>query len=700
MSLIAQKLISASGATEETDDDFNLVTGLYHFDGSNGGQNDTYVDSSSTSKTLTCSSNLFQGTFSPFSADEGKWSVYFDGSSNYQPLSVATSNDIFAQTSDFTLEFFYFGDGRQQTLIDTRSGLNTDTAITIYMNSSGQVGFYAAGADRIAPSSSSVVVGGTWNHIALARSSSVTNMWINGSLAGSVSDSYDYANTNNYKIGGPASSISSYHVEGYISNYRFIKGTALYSGSGSITVPTSYLTAVTNTKLLCCQSNRYKDNSTVGSVITPSSSAYSYIQPFSPFAPSLAYDAAVNGGSAYWPTETDKTNKITLSASADFAFGTGAFTIDCWVYVTADTNPYSRVWHVGPFWNDNNAIGLVVNDTAESDKITFDVYVAGGRTCVSTNTTPMNQWTHIACVRDSSGNFKLFINGNLDATNTSYTSTDISSGGNQTFSIGNIVETSSAIEAEAQFEGYISNLRVVKGTAIYSSSFTPPTAPTTDVTNTKLLANFTNASIIDSTGKNNVETGANAQLDTTVKKFGTASYESDGSTSSFLTLSNSDMFPTGFSPFTIEGFIYINSPHKNYNNIISLGYGIQMYVDSGGKLICWLGNSSGAYFVNGLQSTATISLSTWTHIALVRNSVYPYTSNTVTWFVNGTSGGQTTEGVSNTIAPVGLYNTFATIGAYPNGSYIYDGFLDELRITNKARYTSNFTAPTKAFANR
>lgn len=160
------------------------------------------------------------------------------------------------------------------------------------------------------------------------------------------------------------------------------------------------------------------------------------------------------------------------------------------------------------------------------------------------------------------------------------------------------------------------------------------------------------------------------------------------------------MFPTGFLPFTIEGFIYINSPHKNYNNIISLGFGVQMYVDSGGKLICWLGNSSGAYFVNGLQSTATISLLTWTHIALVRNSVSPYTSNTVTWFVNGTAGGQTTEGVSNSIAPVGLYNTNASIGAYPTGAYIYDGFLDELRITNKARYTSNFTAPTKEFPNR
>ena len=109
MSLIAQKLISASGATEETDDDFNLVTGLYHFDGSNGAQNYTFLDSSSNSFSVTQAGNSTQGTFSPFSADEGKWSVYFDGSSNYQPLSVATSNDIFSQTSDFTLEFYYFG---------------------------------------------------------------------------------------------------------------------------------------------------------------------------------------------------------------------------------------------------------------------------------------------------------------------------------------------------------------------------------------------------------------------------------------------------------------------------------------------------------------------------------------------------------------------------------------------------------------
>ena len=689
MSLIAQKLISASGPKEETDDNFNLVTGLYHFDGSNGAQNNTYVDSSSTSKTLVCSSNLVQGTFSPFSADEGKWSVYFDGSVNYQPLSVATSNDIFAQTSDFTLEFFYFGGGRQQTLVDTRSGLNSDTAITIYMNSSGQVGFYAAGADRIAPSSSSVVVGGTWNHIALARSSSVTNMWINGSLAGSVSDSYDYANTNNYKIGGPAASLSSYHVQGHISNYRFIKGTALYSGSGSITVPTSYLTAVTNTKLLCCQSNRYKDNSTVGSVITPSTYANSYIQPFSPFAPSSSYSAASKGGSAYWPTEIDKTNKIAISSSADFAFGTGAFTIDCWVYVTADTNPYSRVWHVGPYWNDNNAIGLVVNDTAESDKITFDVYAAGGRTCVSTNATPMKQWTHIACVRDSSGNFKLFINGNLDATNTSYTSTDISPSGNQTFAIGNIVETSTSIQAEAQFEGYISNLRVVKGTAIYSSSFTPPTAPTTDVTNTKLLANFTNAGIIDSSGQTSVETVGNAQLDTSVKKFGTASAEFDH-TGDYLTLLPSSFIPIGSGDFTIECFVYHTStPNGNGQGYFQLSNGYLNSQVRGPAAGAEGNNGKWTMFAGTTQYTHTglPQINTWYHVAQVRNS------GTTKLYVDGTEYLSASDSTNYTDA-------YFLIGGWYSTSYLMDGYIDEFRISLKARYTSNFTAPTKEFPNR
>tara|TARA_Y100000817_G_scaffold82121_1_gene63381 strand:+ start:3372 stop:3617 length:246 start_codon:yes stop_codon:yes gene_type:complete len=75
MAFLAQKLISASGATEETDDDFNLVTGLYHFDGSNGAQNNTFtgIGASGASQSWTRNGSPTQGSFSPFSTEAGNW---------------------------------------------------------------------------------------------------------------------------------------------------------------------------------------------------------------------------------------------------------------------------------------------------------------------------------------------------------------------------------------------------------------------------------------------------------------------------------------------------------------------------------------------------------------------------------------------------------------------------------------------------
>lgn len=64
-----------SGAEEPTDDDFNLVTGLYHFDGTNGGTNATFLDSSSNSLTIGLNGNTTQGSLNPFNS--GRWSNEF-----------------------------------------------------------------------------------------------------------------------------------------------------------------------------------------------------------------------------------------------------------------------------------------------------------------------------------------------------------------------------------------------------------------------------------------------------------------------------------------------------------------------------------------------------------------------------------------------------------------------------------------------
>ena len=117
-----------------------------------------------------------------------------------------------------------------------------------------------------------------------------------------------------------------------------------------------------------------------------------------------------------------------------------------------------------------------------------------------------------------------------------------------------------------------------------------------------------------------------------------------------------------------------------------------MYVEAGGKLATWIGNASGTFDPGNFQSSGTISTTTWTHVALVRDSA----NSTLTYYINGTASGQTTS--FTTVIPA-LTTYSHTIGSYESGTYSFNGFIDEMRITNKARYTSNFTAPTKEFPN-
>ena len=107
MAFLSEKLISASGGVQEaTDDDFNLVTSLYHFDTTtDNGNNSTFLDSSSESHTITNGSTPpSQGSFSPFSAEEGKWSIFFDGNGDY--IDVGSSDATQLGSGDFTVEFW------------------------------------------------------------------------------------------------------------------------------------------------------------------------------------------------------------------------------------------------------------------------------------------------------------------------------------------------------------------------------------------------------------------------------------------------------------------------------------------------------------------------------------------------------------------------------------------------------------------
>jgi len=681
MAFLTEKLISASGATEETDDDFNLVTGLYHFDGSNGAQNYTFLDSSSNSFSVTQAGNSTQGTFSPFSAEEGKWAAEFpvgEAGNQINPASGLGIADFALGTGAFTIECWIYVTADSYPYsrvwqIGPYFSSNNSVGLSVHdTDNSNKISFFAyaaTGASRTCISTNATPEN-EWFHVAVTRDGTGDfRLFVNGNLD---STNTSYRTTDISPLGNPALAIGNglnrfveEPFEGFISNFRLVKGTAVYTSS--FTVPTEPLTAITNTKLLTCCSNRFRDKSTSANTTTLYGSPK--IKPFSPFAPSYSYSAATNGGSFHGYGISG--DYASIAASSDFdVLSNGTFTIDFWFYRTNSLGTYAD--YVGIF--NGVSAGVLIYQNGS----TFDVYI-NGSTIFNVTHPSLNQWVHVALTRDGT-TLRLFLNGVASGTSTASLGTSnypLNVAGDSTGRLG--------------LEGYVSDVRVIKGTAVYTSAFTPPTAPSTAITNTEALLSFTNAAMFDQTGKTNVQTVGNAQLDTSVKKFGTASAEFDG-TGDRLILDNKVLAPVGTQSFTIECFIYVNA-NKNYNGIYSAGYGIQMYVNSSGKLQCWLGNSSASFFVNGLESTTIIPTSTWRHIALVRDS----SANTVTWFVEGLEKGQQTS-VTDSVANLTTYSH--TIGSYESGTYSMNGYIDEFRITNKARYTSNFTAPTKEFPNR
>ena len=171
------------------------------------------------------------------------------------------------------------------------------------------------------------------------------------------------------------------------------------------------------------------------------------------------------------------------STSSDFTMGTGDFTVECWGRLESPVEGGLFQISSGSTGFDNTKAGTIAiaancHNTNDHEG-RWDIYSGSGDTTKVTGIN-LGVWYHLAYVR-SSGVSKLYVNGTeqisiTDTTN--YTGNRIAIGR----AAGNF------------FDGEISNLRVVKGTAVYTSSFRPPTEPLTNITNTKLLC-LNNSSI-------------------------------------------------------------------------------------------------------------------------------------------------------------------------------------------------------------
>jgi hypothetical protein len=314
---------------------------------------------------------------------------------------------------------------------------------------------------------------------------------------------------------------------------------------------------------------------------------------------------------------------LSIATSTDYGFGTGDFTIEGWVY-------------------KNTASGMVLFDTRTSGSSQFSVYVEsngagnlrlfvnGSYVLTSSNAVSTGAWVHVALCK-SSGTTRFFING-VVSTNTYADSNNY--GTSKPITIGASWVGSTA------WAGYIDDFRV-SNTARYTATFTPTTTAFVNDFNTKLLIHG-NSTIVDDAGG------------------GTA------------------------TDFTIEGWIYptVGSAYQSIFDFRSAA--IEQAIFLG------INTSNQLYlYVNGvitITTAATVSLSAWTHVALVRRNA------STKIYINGTQSGSSWADITDygTTKPL-------RIGADYSGAYGFTGYIDDVRISKGvARYTTTFTAPTIA----
>jgi len=675
MSGIMSMLLGARTAiAAAVDEFFNRVTLLLPGNGTNGAQNNTFLDSSNNF-TITRNGNTTQGTFSPFS--QTGWSNFFDGSGDYLTASYSTTNfDWFTTGTDFTLEAWIFPtsftgwhytSGVQYPTLIGNSAFNSETNYWSFGPiSDGTVRFiYYTGASPYVTSTQACVLN-QWNHIALTKTSSGIAIFVNGvgTTATAISGTPQSSTGTALTIGAG----NNAYINGYVSNLRIVKGTAIYSGT-TYTVPTAPLTDVANTKLLTCQSNRFFDASSVANTITVNGNPS--VQASSPFLPTIPYSALTVGGSGYFDAAGDY-----LSWSGT-TFGTSAFTIECWVYLKSIPAGGASFM---PILGNNNINNMLNFRIASSTSINLDNGLSASAFTVPTLVT--NNWYHIVAVRNSSNQTTVFLNGTRSSTGAVSVTTNYSTA---TTFVG--AHNDGSLK---YFDGYMAGLRLVVGSSEYDptqSSITVPTAPPTAVTNTQLLLNYTNAGITDATAKNDLETVGNAQISTTQSKFGGSSMYFDGTGDYLVPVGTNTAQFTFPGDFTIELWIYVTNI-SSYSFIFD---GRASGVTSG----AWLVDLNGAVIGWGPGSSIVISSSsilanTWYHLAICRSG------SSTRMFLNGTQTGSTyTDSGSYTVG-----TNRPIIGGSGNslGSFNFPGYIDDLRITKgAARYTANFTAPTAAF---
>jgi len=653
--------MTALASPIDTYQPYNTI--LLHADGTNGANNSVFIDSSTLNNTITRVGVPTQGTISPF-ATTG-WSTYHPSASDYYSFP-SLANMALGASGSCTIECWaYFNTlPVSGAYIFSKDGV-AGTNVSEYSFQFTSSGVIQLGVGDATTSSGNQLINigtvttGSWYHIAACRSGSTWYLFLNGTLTnsgGTAQSASPVSGGRSFFIGGQQSGGGSLNGA-YISNLRINIGQALYTSSFNI--PIAALTNITNTVVLAAQNNKFIENISNGVITTAGTPQ---VQPFSPFNPTAAYSNTVVGGSIY----LDGSSYLSSATYSNFAFGYNDFTIEFWVYPTSSFTSSTRF--VSTYTN-----GLVIYPNT-SGNILVDNYSVATKV-TSSSTIPLNAWSHIAVTRKANTDF-IYING-VSANSGAADATNYSSSG---FFVG------SDAGSAGKYTGYISNLRVTNG-SIYSSNFTPSTAPPTAIANTTLLLNATNAGIIDSSQKKQLITYGSAAISNVKSQFGGSSLILNGSTD-YLTFTNPIVM--GTQAYTMECWFNLNSTsfsvfYPFIGTSTNSTSALNIRISNTTVIRVDANNSSGTDFT----LPVTLTTGVWYHVAVTRDAA----GNCNVWL----NGVRSTSG--NLVISTNYTGTTDTIG-YVSSSNFFNGYIDEFRLTlGIARYTANFTPPTSAFLN-
>ena len=317
------------------------------------------------------------------------------------------------------------------------------------------------------------VKAGRWYHVACVKNGSNGKIYLNG-IEDSSTSGWSQACTNSTRdivLGGNADGWSNYGIDGQVMDVRFSIGKALYTSTFS--PPTEPLTTTSqgasgHVKFLGAQSSTitaatYIDNGDASDTATTEGNPVSSTE--DPFEG----DHSV---------EFDGDDYLTIADSTDFDLAAVDFTMECWY--NPDTNPnWVGLMSQWPNGNYNVTNSWTFEPVGSSLQFYYCNTAGSFYNAAAPGSLQTNQWQHCAVTR-SGNTINVWLNGSKGPDHTivgtmQNSTVNVDIGGN--------------VASGGYADGKISNLRLTKGQALYTSNFTPSTSALTTTSQGAIASN-------------------------------------------------------------------------------------------------------------------------------------------------------------------------------------------------------------------